>query len=148
MNAIPHTLGGYDFCWSVCALEHLGSIRQGLDFIENSLNVLRPGGIAVHTTEFNFLNDNETIDNWGTVLFQRKHFIEIHDRLTRAGHGVATLDFDIGNKVLDKFIDLPPYVHDLPESVRERWAGGSDHIKLMVDGFACTCFGLIVRKAD
>jgi hypothetical protein len=27
MNDIPEDLVGYDFCWSICALEHLGSIR-------------------------------------------------------------------------------------------------------------------------
>jgi hypothetical protein len=146
MNAIRPELSGYDFCWSICALEHLGSIRRGLDFIENSLKVLRPGGLAVHTTEFNFLNDDETIDDWVTVLFQRKHFREIHDRLTSAGHHLAPLDFDVGSMALDKFIDLPPYVLEIPESVRG-WTDGSNHIKLMVDGFACTCFGLIIRKA-
>ncbi len=57
MNAIPADLRSYDFCWSICALEHVGSIKKGLDFIENSLLTLRPGGIAVHTTEFNYLND-------------------------------------------------------------------------------------------
>ena len=44
MNAIPEELDAkYDFCWSICALEHLGSVQHGLDFIENSLRVLKPG---------------------------------------------------------------------------------------------------------
>jgi hypothetical protein len=29
MNAMPDTLGQFDFVWSACAFEHLGSIRQG-----------------------------------------------------------------------------------------------------------------------
>ena len=41
----------------------LGSISQGLDFIENSLNTLVKGGISIHTTEFNFTNNEHTIDN-------------------------------------------------------------------------------------
>ena len=28
MNAIPDSLKDYDFCWSICALEHLGSILE------------------------------------------------------------------------------------------------------------------------
>jgi len=147
MNAIPESLKGYDFCWSLCSLEHLGSIRQGLDFIENSLTTLRPGGLAVHTTEFNFLNDTETIDNWATVLFQKKHFREIADRLTSQGHQVAHLDFNVGNGPMDRFIDLPPYDHDLA-NIAPDWARGSQHLKLMLDGFASTCFGLIVIKAN
>lgn len=36
MNDIPNDIMGYDFCWSTCALEHLGSIKLGLEFIKNN----------------------------------------------------------------------------------------------------------------
>src|SRR4051812_46464154 len=78
MNRIPESLGGqYDFCWSVCAYEHLGSIANGLKFVRDSMKVLKPGGVAIHTTEFNFHNDERTVDNSPTVLFQRKHFRQL-----------------------------------------------------------------------
>ena len=147
MANIPNDLRDYDFCWSICALEHLGSIASGLDFIENSLKTLKPGGLAVHTTEFNFFNDRETIDNWVTVLFQRKHFQQIAVRLRAQGHSVAELDFDVGNQILDKFIDIPPYLNQLPEAIRESWSP-SAHLKLVCDGFVITCFGLIIRKVE
>jgi SAM-dependent methyltransferase len=73
MNDIPEDLTGYDFCWSVCALEHLGSIEQGIRFIENAMATLKPGGLAVHTTEYNIRNGGPTIDNWPSVAFQRRH---------------------------------------------------------------------------
>lgn len=146
MNAIPATLRDYDFCWSICALEHVGSIKRGLAFIENSLNTLRPGGLAVHTTEYNYANDNATIDNWGTVLFQRRHFNELAERLRASGHRVAELDFSVGDKILDRFIDLPPFSHDMTAFQQEHWGGDSNHIKVAVDGFASTCFGLIIQK--
>ncbi|MEH1781093.1 MAG: hypothetical protein V7L26_18655 [Nostoc sp.] len=142
MNAIPAYLEGkYDFCWSACALEHLGSIKNGLLFIENSLKTLVPGGISIQTTEFNYLEEEETIDNNGTVLFRKKDFEQIAKRLTAAGHQVVPLDFNIGSRVLDKFIDIPPYysqVHDIPQEA---------HLKLLVDRFASTSFGMIIRKA-
>jgi hypothetical protein len=147
MNHIPEDLRDYDFCWSICALEHLGSIKLGLDFIENSLATLRSGGIAVHTTEFNFLNDHHTIDSWPTVLFQRRHFQDLAERLQQQGHTVAPLDFDVGRKPLDRFIDVPPYLHDWSQWQRDMWDEGESHLKLSIDGFACTCFGLIVQKA-
>jgi SAM-dependent methyltransferase len=147
MNAIPADLRDYDFCWSICALEHIGSIKKGLDFIENSLRTLRPGGIAIHTTEFNFLNDEQTIDDWPTVLFQKRHFCELADRLERQGHHVAPLDFDVGDKPLDKFIDVPPYQYNWNAYQRQVWESGVQHLKVSVDGFACTCFGVIIRKA-
>lgn len=146
MNAIPDDLVGRDFCWSICAFEHLGSIQKGLEFVENSLSTLKPGGLAVHTTEFNFLNDEETIDNWGTVLFQRRHFQTLHDRLVAHGHEVAPLDFDVGAKPMDKFIDIPPFVHDWTPSLQRLWGSGTEHLKLSLDGFVATCFGIIIRK--
>jgi 2-polyprenyl-3-methyl-5-hydroxy-6-metoxy-1,4-benzoquinol methylase len=146
MNAIPSDLKNYDFCWSICALEHLGSIANGLSFIRNSLSTLRPGGVAIHTTEFNFLDDKQTIDNWPTVLFQRQHFIQLAEELTAEGHQVAELDFRVGNKPLDKFIDVPPFPHDFPASVSSEWGQSSAHLKISIDGFASTCFGIIVTK--
>jgi hypothetical protein len=148
MNNIDEDLTDYDFCWSICAFEHLGSIKHGLDFIENSLKTLRPGGLSVHTTEFNFSNDKETIDNWNTVLFQRRHFLELKERLESKGHIVAPLDFNVGNMPLDKFIDVPPFHHDFQENIARDWAGGVAHIKLCVDGFPSTCFGVIVTKGQ
>ena len=47
----------------LAGIDRIGSIELGLQFIENSMATLRPGGVAVHTTEFN-LEDGETI---GTV---------------------------------------------------------------------------------
>jgi SAM-dependent methyltransferase len=145
MNALPPDLTGFDFCWSICALEHLGSIERGMDFISNAMESLRPGGIAIHTTEFNFLDDKQTLDNWPTVLFQRQHFEAIAERLNTAGHHVAALDFDVGSKPLDRFIDLPPYPHDWPAHLTD-WAGTAAHLKLSIDGFVSTCFGMIIRK--
>ncbi|MDR3494363.1 MAG: hypothetical protein P4L82_07150 [Ancalomicrobiaceae bacterium] len=146
MNAIPDDLTDYDFCWSICALEHLGSIRLGLDFIVASLDTLKPGGVAVHTTEFNFMNDAETVDNWPTVLFQKRHFSELADLLRAKGHHVAALDFSVGNKPLDKFIDVPPWLHDWDDYMKANWGQQTPHLKLSIDGFASTCFGLIITK--
>ena len=52
MNDIPPDLRGFDFTWSSCALEHLGTLRAGADFVVEQMTCLRPGGVAVHTTEY------------------------------------------------------------------------------------------------
>ena len=142
MNAIPdHLEGKYDFCWSACALEHLGSIKNGLQFIENSLKTLVPGGLSIHTTEFNYLEDEETIDNYGTVLFRKQDFEGLYARLMAASHEVAVLDFNVGSDFLDRFIDLPPYDSKIYAHTQDA------HLKLLIDGFASTSFGLIIRKS-
>jgi hypothetical protein len=148
MNAIPQVEKPYDFCWSICALEHLGSIANGLRFIENSLGTLRPGGLAVHTTEFNFLEEDRTIDNWPTVLFLRKHFSELARRLESQGHTVLPLDFNVGDRPLDRYIDLPPFMTDEPNLPSSQWGAVNQraHLKLSIDGFPSTCFGFVVRR--
>ncbi len=146
MNAIPDDLGGYDFCWSMCAFEHLGSIQQGLDFVRNSLKTLRPGGMAVHTTEFNINPNGPTVDNWPSVLFQRQHFEQLAEELREEGHQVAPFDFDPGDKPLDRFIDLPPWQDGALEAISVG-LGQPYHLKVGMDGFITTCFGLIITKA-
>lgn len=146
MNAIPADLTGFDLVWSICAFEHLGSIEQGLAFVENAMTCLKPGGLAIHTTEFNINPEGPTIDNWVTVLFQRRHIEALAERLRAAGHDVAPIDFDAGDKPLDQFIDLPPW-HDGTLGHVSRWLGQPAHLKVAIDGFACTCIGLIIRKA-
>ena len=146
MNAIPDSLSNYDFCWSICALEHLGTIERGLTFVENTMATLKPGGLSVHTTEFNINARGPTIDNWPTVLFQQRHMEALAARLRERGHDVAPLDFSLGDRPLDRFIDLPPYHHDLSLELAD-WIGSPQHLKVSVDGFASTCFGIIVRKS-
>lgn len=134
MNELDGDLaGGFDFCWSACALEHLGSIQHGLDFIVNSVECLRPGGVAVHTTELNCSSDDETLDNDGTVLFRKQDFRRLATRL-RDMDCEVTLNFNLGQQPLDQHIDVPPYSDD-------------KHLKLLIAQWTSTSYGIIARKA-
>jgi hypothetical protein len=133
MNHVPDDFTGFDFCWSACSLEHLGSIEHGLAFIERSLQCLKPGGWAVHTTEFNLSSNTHTVSQGGTVLFRRQDMEALAERLTTQGHKVAPLDFDPGAAPLDRYIDVPPYRSE-------------PHLKLALDGYATTSIGLIVQR--
>ncbi len=144
MNNLPSFDTKFDFCWSICALEHLGSIQKGLNFIENSLNILKPGGIAIHTTEFNYSSEDETIDNWETVLFLRKHFELLARNIKNNGNELIGPDFDIGNGFLDGYIDVPPY--QTYDNIDMK-VGYSPQLKLAVRGFFITCFGMIIKKS-
>lgn len=138
MNALPREFDGqFDFCWSACAFEHLGSLANGLAFVENSLRTLKPGGIAVHTTEFT-LDEGETLDNWPTVLYQKRHLVELAKRLRTKGYRIDDFDFDQGHGLIDRLVDLPPWSHPL---LTPPYA----HLKLSVDGFICTSAGIIIR---
>lgn len=148
MNNLPEFNTQYDFCWSICALEHLGSIKKGLAFIENSIKALKPGGVAIHTTEYNYLSEDKTIDNWPTVLFLRRHFEELAKTVTDAGHEMLGPEFDVGDNIMDKFIDISPYSFEKGWLSSKQYGSSTlaSHLKLSVDGFAVTCFGIIIRK--
>lgn len=138
MNALPRDFDGqFDFCWSACVFEHLGSLANGLEFVENSLRTLKPGGIAVHTTEFTF-EDGETLDDWPTVLYQKRHLVELAERLRAKGYQVVEFDFDPGGGIMDRLVDIPPWHHDL-------LTPPAAHLKLSIDGFTCTSAGMVVR---
>jgi SAM-dependent methyltransferase len=134
MNAIPADLAGFDFCWSSCAYEHLGSIDKGLRFLEKALDCLRPGGVSVHTSEFNLSSDRRTVRKGGTVLFRRRDMERIARRLIRRGHKVLPFKYDLGTGALDHHVDMPPFTEN-------------EHLRLKIGGYATTSFGLVVIKA-
>lgn len=132
MNHIPADLHGFDLCWSACALEHLGSLEQGLRFIERSLDTLRPGGIAVHTTEFNLDSNDETLETPALSLFRRCDIEAFLSRMAAAGHRPWPLNLHPGAGELDSHIDLPPYA--LP------------HLKLLCSRVTTTSLGIVIEK--
>ena len=143
MNDIPTDLyGKFDFCWSMCSFEHVGSIEQGLEFVRNSVRCLKPGGVAAHTTEFSFEKSDETIDNWPCVLFQPKHVAELERRLNADGHELLSVSYDPGTQDLDMFIDGPPYPWQPRQSMQ---LPNSPIMRINVDGFPATSIGLIIR---
>ena len=136
MNAIPaHMHGQFDFCWSACALEHLGSLQAGLDFIVESIETLKPGGVAVHTTEYNLSSNDQTIEHRDLSIYRRKDIEELIERLTLLGHHVEPVDWTIGEGAAETVVDLPPY------------GRGEPHLRLDLHGFCCTSIGIIVRKS-
>ena len=134
MNHIPADLNGFDFNWSSCSFEHLGSIEKGLAFLRNQMKTLKTGGWAVHTTEFNCTSNEETIDNnESTVVFRKKDILKIVAQLEKEGHYVEPLDFSLGNLPQDYHVDSYPYKQDV-------------HLKLQMEQFTVTSIGLIIQK--
>lgn len=133
MNAVPDDLTGYDFCWSACALEHLGSIEAGLRFVERSVETLKPGGWAIHTTEFNMSSNDQTVDHGDTVLYRRRDLEDLQQRLEARGHRVAPFDLAPGVRPIDRYIDIAPYRNE-------------PHLVLALWGHQTTSIGLIVQR--
>jgi 2-polyprenyl-3-methyl-5-hydroxy-6-metoxy-1,4-benzoquinol methylase len=138
MNDIDEKFSNsYDFIWSCCAFEHLGSIEKGLDFVKNSMKCLKKGGIAVHTTEINVdsLEDDyngDTLETEQVVIFRKSDFIKLGEILKVQGYHMYPIDFSAGNKILDRHIDLPPYSHT--------------HLKLKFLDYKTTSIGIVIQK--
>lgn len=143
MTAIPADLatGGFDCVWSVCALEHLGTLGRGEDFIVAAMRCLRPGGIAVHTTEFNLDTEGGTIGRGQTVLYQQRHLDRLAARLAAAGHTLLPVDAAPGDGLLDRFVDLPPF----PNAAAPFGAMDPPHLRLALEGYPVTSVGLVIR---
>jgi len=133
MNNIPIDLSDFDFIWSSCALEHLGSLSHGEEFIYNAMKCLKPGGFAVHTTEYNFSSNGRTVFYGDTVLYRHRDIEKIIRNLQKEGHSID-MDFTAGSLPSDTFIDLPPYKHN-------------PHLKLQLGEYVITSIGLIIQKA-
>jgi hypothetical protein len=132
MRDIPKDLEGYDFCWSTCAFEHLGSLENGLDFVEASVGTLRPGGIAVHTTEFNVSSNDATLETGATVVYREKDLTAFRDKMEAKGHEVAAFDFHRGVGVLDEYVDVPPFAEE-------------PVLRFTLGTFTLTSVGIVIR---
>jgi Methyltransferase domain len=127
----------FDFTWSSCAFEHLGSLEAGLQFVERSMELLRPGGVAVHTTEYNVSSNTDTITTGNDVIYRRRDLEWLDRRLRARGCGLASMDLNPGDHPYDLACDYPPYA-----------SHGRPHIKLWLGGFICTSVLLIIQKGE
>jgi hypothetical protein len=133
MLDLPDDVGGFDFLWSSCSIEHLGGIGPGSDFVKNAMRMLKPGGMAVHTTEFNLNSNEETVDGWPTCLFRKQDLEKLTQDLTDQGHHVREWNFWPGSDgVRDSHVDYPPY--------------GPPHLKIGLYQFTATSIGIVIVK--
>lgn len=130
MRAVPGDLRGFDFTWSSCAFEHLGSLQAGIDFVAAQMRCLRPGGVSVHTTEHRVGRGRHTVDGVGTVLYRRRDLRRLAWELRRRGHGIR-LGFAAGDAPEDAHVDVPPYT--------------DVHLRTLVGSFPTTSYGIVVR---
>ena len=131
MTDIPGDLSGFDFVWSSCALEHLGSLENGSRFIENSVKCLRPGGVAVHTTEFNLGSNGKTLEVPAACIYRKRDIEGLALRLIEQGHHIGKINFSPGTEPPDLYVDLPPYKSAV-------------HLRLILKRHLTTSIGLFV----
>lgn len=135
LAALP--AGRFDFLWSACALEHLGSLAAGLTFVAAAMRLLRPGGVAVHTTEYNISSNDTTVESGDNVIYRRRDLIEFSDLIRFYGAAMLPIDFDAGQDDADLAFDVEPY-----------YTHGRPHVKLLLHGFVSTSILLVLRQGE
>jgi hypothetical protein len=95
------------------------------------MDCLKPGGFAVHTTEYNVSSNRATVDQAQTVLFRRQDIERLVSELRDDNH-VIHVDFTTGRTPADLHVDAPPFTET--------------HLKVRFSGFATTSLGLIIEK--
>lgn len=147
MRRVPPDLlrGGFDLVWSSCAMEHLGGLGRGMDFVVEAMRCLRPGGTAVHTTEFNTDAAGGTPRRGTTVLYQRPHLAALSQRLEEAGHRMLPLDDAPGEGPFDAFVDLPPFGEEAGGAVPAAFQ--PPHLRLSIRGYPATSVGIVARAS-
>lgn len=109
MRHIDTSLRGFDFTWSASCFEHLGGVKAGLDFFLKQMQCLKPGGIAVHTTEYLWSGNDDTLDSPNLCFFRQRDLAELTERMAAQGDRLWPIDLVAGEGTADKYVDQPPY---------------------------------------
>jgi len=133
MNVIPDDLGSFDLAWSCCALEHLGSPRAGLDFVLRTLDLLRPGGVSVHTTELELTPRATTADYGNLAVYRLADLEEVVRDARQRGFEVSTNWYVALETPADRWIAHHPY-------------NDPAHLKLLIGESVSTSVGLLIRR--
>jgi len=133
LRPLPHEK--FHFVWSSCAFEHLGSLKAGIEFVLGAMRLVRRGGLAVHTTEYNISSNRKTVSKGDIVIYRRRDIEKMDRLLEKIGCKIESIDFNPGTDPNDLSFDYPSY-----------YSHGRQHIKLSLLGHITSSILLIVRK--
>lgn len=126
-------LGVHDLVWSSCVIEHLGSPAAGLDFVRRSLDLLNPGGVAVHTTEMELTPREISVDYGHCAIYTPEHLGEFFGGLPDGFSYSASFSIPL-EAPEDCHVDLPPFNRGLP------------HLKRTLGDSITTSFSIAIVK--
>jgi hypothetical protein len=132
MNKIPDELRNFDFLWSCGSFEHIGGLQQGLAFVKRSLACLKPGGLAVHTTEYNSSDNSATFESPGLSIYRQKDIEGLAEDLSRSGHKIEC-NFTKGDHALDAIVS-------------DETSPWEISLKVKVCGQVATSIGIVIHK--
>ncbi len=137
MNHVPDDLGTFDLIWSSCSIEHLGTPGLGLDFVRESCGLLRPGGVAVHTTELELTRKDSTADYGHCAVYRLGDLRDFAGRMLADGYEISLNTHVSLDTPQDRWIDLGQAKAVLVDLA---------HLRVVIGDSVTTSIGLLIRK--
>ncbi|KAI9190834.1 uncharacterized protein BJ171DRAFT_539070 [Polychytrium aggregatum] len=125
----------FSFVWSTRTVEHTGSISLGQRYILNTLETLKPGGVAFHSVQFTLSNLAHTVETGPNALWRKSDIERLRDDIKALGYELFDPYWGSGEYPLDVTPDTAPYKE-------------ANHLKLVVDSHVVTSFALLIKKPD
>merc|ERR1711865_389393 len=126
----------FDFVWSTCSVEHVGSIEKGIAAVLNSVKLLKPGGVAIHTVEFNLWSEEQTTRTENESIWRKKDMERLIAAAQTAGYIVPTVSWGAGHGKFDR----------VPNGQDKCAYVDHNHIKLGCFGEIKTSFAMVIQK--
>jgi len=123
----------FDLSFSCGSCEHIGGIHKTIEFLINQMKLLKPGGIAVHTTEYNLDSNDDTVNAHNICLLRKQDIDTLKQRIEAQGDLFYDVDYSTGDEPEDLHIDEPPHKFH-------------QHLKLRNLGFVHTSILLVMQK--
>lgn len=147
MRALAFDDASFDFCYSSCAIEHIGARADFLAHLAEVRRVLKDGGVYVLTTEFTF----------GDAVIEAPHnyyFTAPYLDALFSEAGFAVSEGGVDGRLWPHSLNLP-----LPARLRDLldhpdgglWgaiAGSVPHVQLLTGGVPFTSLNAVLVKAE
>jgi SAM-dependent methyltransferase len=134
----------FDFCYSSCAIEHIGVYADFLQHLNEVHRVLKEGGVYVFTTEFHF--GNETIEDANNFIFSADYLNKLISecKLSLAEQPDVAITHHNAN------LPRPSLVKDLnyvkARHLSEHLLGEVPHLQLLKGKYPFTSILFILKK--
>jgi len=144
MRSLDFEDGTFDFCYSSCAIEHIGGREDFLKHLAEAYRVLKDGGVYALTTELHY--GPETIEHPHNYYFSAGY---LGDLLAET---CFTADPEIDASLAHHRINypLPPDVHRLcfdgQGRLAERLLAESPHVQLLLGKHPFTSLAVVLKK--
>jgi hypothetical protein len=100
-----------------------------------TLDLPEPGGVSVHTTEFELTPRSETADYGNLALYRKADLDRLAERVRSLGFEIETNWYVSMDTAADRWVSVGPYSHDDPA-----------HLKLVIEDSVSTSVSLLISR--